>query len=128
MKYTVKALMVEDLQISQLVARQLFARLNCHLDMVQLASRGIEKLSLSAYDIIFIDIQLPDINGLDFVSAVRQAESKGKRIPIIAITSTATEEVKVKAKEVGCDDFIKKPLTFDRLKEILLKYVSQKTI
>lgn len=121
----VKALMIEDLQMAQKVASRIFAKLNCQLDVVGLATKALEKIVISHYDIIFIDIQLPDINGLDLAQTLRLAELKDTHIPIIIVTSNPTEELRKHAKSIGCDDFMQKPLTLNSVRDIFLKYIAK---
>lgn len=123
-KETIRVLLIEDLQMAQRAAEKSFNQLNCKLDIVALASKAFEKMIEENYDIIFADIQLPDINGLDFVQAVRYSELDGHRIPIVAVTSSPTEELKRKAKHHGCDDFIGKPLDIESVKSLLNKHLT----
>jgi|LakMenE18May11ns_1017448.scaffolds.fasta_scaffold9722797_1 CheY-like chemotaxis protein len=115
-------LMVEDMQMAQKAARDIFDQLGSNADIVDWACQAFEKLVKKNYDIIFVDIHLPDINGLDFVRAVRATESGSKKIPIIGVTSAPSDKLKLKAKCSGCNELLSKPLNFNMIEKILSHY------
>ena len=70
------------------------------------------------YDIIFMDLQMPVMGGLEATRAIRSMEKNTKRhVPIIAITAYAYEQDKIDCMEAGMDDFISKPVDYDILME-----------
>lgn len=75
-------------------------------------AEGKEAISKDKIDFILLDINLPDGNGLDFCSEVRDKVS----IPIVFFTANDTEEDMVKGFEIGCDDYIAKPFSVELLK------------
>jgi CheY-like chemotaxis protein len=122
----INVLMIEDSPFAQRTATKLFAQLNCQLHTVPLATQGLEQLLVGDYDIIFIDILLPDVDGLLLVDTIRQLlGQRAKSIPLIAVTASPSAELKAKAEAVGCNDFLSKPLTIDSVRGILLKYLDQ---
>ena len=80
---------------------------------------AIEKfIEKNSYDMIFMDIQMPIMNGLDATDIIRQ-NNRGKTIPIIALTALALKEDLDKIKKHDFDFYISKPVEFDKLKEIV---------
>lgn len=76
------------------------------------------------YDIIFMDIQMPRINGYDATRAIRSINrSYCKQIPIIAMTANAFAEDVHAAKTVGMNEHIAKPLDFNTLAKVLKKWI-----
>jgi len=73
---------------------------------------GLGQLRQSAVDILVLDLGLPDINGLDIIERVR---GQGSAIPIVVLSSRSDEAGKVKALDLGADDYITKPFGIDEL-------------
>jgi CheY-like chemotaxis protein len=122
----VNVLMIEDSPFAQRTATKIFTQLNCQIHIVPLATQGLEQLLAGEYDIIFIDILLPDVDGLILADTIRHLiNQRAKNIPLIAVTASPLAELKIKAEAVGCNDFLSKPLTIDSVRGILLKHLNQ---
>jgi CheY-like chemotaxis protein len=83
---------------------------------VATAVSGREALSAwrkEEYDLILMDVQMPEIDGLTATRAIRQQEPAGRRIPIIALTAHARKEDQEECLAAGMDDFISKPIRMD---------------
>jgi CheY-like chemotaxis protein len=83
---------------------------------------GIERAIKEKPDLIIMDIQLPDINGLEVTRRIRASEANGE-IPIIALTSYAMMGDKDKALEAGCNGYIEKPINPETFMEEIKKYL-----
>ena len=119
-----KSLLVEDNDINQIVAKE---NLLYHGLEVTIASNGKEALKLVKehdYDIIFMDIHMPVMDGLEATTKIREM---GKDIPIIAISAAVMQKDKEKTKEVGMDEHIAKPLDAQVLQDVLSKYLKEDT-
>lgn len=125
---SIHVLMIEDMQIAQMVAIKLFEQLNCKLKVVSTATQGFEEILQGDYDIIFIDIQLPNIDGLSLAKVIREIEIQSKPISVIAVTAHFSDEIAMKAKDAGCDDFLEKPLNLESVREVLLKHLPKTKI
>jgi two-component system, OmpR family, aerobic respiration control sensor histidine kinase ArcB len=94
--------------------------------IVDAASNGIEALKLlteNSYDIIFMDIGLPDTDGLSLTETIRKADGKNKTVPIIILTAHADNEYRNRSIWAGADDFIVKPLTPENCEKALRAFV-----
>jgi CheY-like chemotaxis protein len=115
-------LLVEDDDILRLTEKKQFTKLGliCHV-----AATGAEALERSrvGYDLICMDIGLPDINGIEVARRIRkeEEESHRKRTPIIALTALSND--KDKCLEAGMDDFLLKPVDYDKLVTIINRYL-----
>ena len=121
--YEGRILFAEDNAINTEIALRIFESLGLHADH---AGNGEEALSifrnseLNHYDVIFMDIQMPVMNGYEASYAIRQLEREdAKTIPIIAMTADAFEEAREKALSSGMTDFMTKPLKVDELRNML---------
>src|SRR5262245_25616918 len=112
-KPAINVLMIEDLHLAQIVALRIFESLKCNIQIVSTAAKALEQILIFHFDIIFIDINLPDLNGLMLVQTMRSLERRGTHIPIVAVTAYNRENLDVDSKQAGFDEFILKPLTLD---------------
>lgn len=113
------------MQMAQRAAERIFHRLNCNIDVVPVAVEGMSEVLHDNFDMIFVDIQLPDMDGIVLAKIIRQLEKQGKRVPLIVISSSLTQDLIEKGKKVGCDDFVQKPLTMSTAKKLIFKHLGK---
>ncbi|WP_395745563.1 response regulator [Prosthecobacter sp.] len=122
---TMKLLLVEDGRVNQLVAIKL---LEDRGHQVTLANNGREALAILAtqtFDAILMDVQMPEMNGLEATMAIRQHEAgSGRHVPIIAMTANAMKGDREQCIAAGMDDYIAKPIHSTQLYPLLEKYAS----
>ena len=97
----------DDIDIANLVKLQL-VELNCDVDMAHDGLQGLELFKSGQYDMIILDIMLPEMNGLDICKAIRNMESY---VPILMLTAKSTELDRVLGLELGADDYLSKPFS-----------------
>ncbi len=120
----IKTLLVEDHSIAQKIELEVLKQLNCVVDTASNGVNALELLTQNKYDIIFMDLGLPDIDGLTLAETIRRTGGKNALIPIIALTVYSDNEYKNRAIWVGMNDFISKPLTVENCEKVLKTYVS----
>ncbi len=116
---TIKVLLVEDNVISQIATKMLLEDLKCSVEVVCDGKSTLD-CELGKYDMILLDICLPDIDGIALFKKIREKEklkNLKKGVPIIAYT--AEEKIKEECLAVGFDDFITKPCNFDEFKRLI---------
>lgn len=118
-------LLVEDDPIVQKVHRLMLEKLGCNVDIANNGFEGVEKAS-KGYDLILMDVGLPDRSGLEVTKEIRQQEGAIKHTPIIAMTAFVHEEDKNNCLEAGMDDVATKPISPAALKELLSRWVVRK--
>lgn len=118
-----KVLIVEDNELNMKLFHDL---LEAHgIDTVE-TRNGKDVLELAREhkpDLILMDIQLPEISGLDVTKQLKQ-DDKLKTIPVIAVTAFAMKGDEQKIREGGCEDYISKPISVTNFIEIIQKYLS----
>jgi signal transduction histidine kinase/ActR/RegA family two-component response regulator len=105
-----RVLVAEDNPVNQLVAREALKRLGCRVDIVANGREALEAALSLPYDLVFLDCQMPEMDGFDACRAIRQAEPPGQRMPIIAMTANVLKGDKEKCLEAGMDDYLPKPV------------------
>lgn len=106
-------LLADDHPINQLVTSELMRHAWKHVQ-VDIAANGkevLQKLTEAQYDLILMDVQMPEMNGLDATRAIRSMNEPYSRIPILAFTAYATTGEADKCIEAGMDDYVSKPVS-----------------
>ncbi|MCM4173656.1 PAS domain S-box protein [Arenibacter sp. TNZ] len=104
----VKVLVVEDIALNQLLMRTLLDDFGFECDIAGNGSIAIEKLRAKPYDLVLMDLQMPEMNGFEATEYIRNKMKSS--IPIIAITADVTTVDIDKCKAVGMDDYVSKPV------------------
>ena len=119
----VKLLLVEDNEINQIVATKFLKQLNIKPDYASNGKLAIEKASVKAYDIILMDLQMPEMGGYEATRAIRNLGGKNASIPIIAVTAGVILDTHNRAMAAGITDFTAKPINPNELYQKILKYI-----
>ncbi|MFC1591851.1 response regulator [Thermodesulfobacteriota bacterium] len=121
-KHSVSILLAEDNPVNQKLATKLMTKAGYSVDCAGNGNEAVEKYSANPekYDIIFMDVQMPQLNGLD---ATRILREKGFTVPIVAITANALKGDREKCIAAGMNDYVSKPIKREFVFEILRKWV-----
>jgi two-component system, chemotaxis family, CheB/CheR fusion protein len=104
----IKVLVVEDVALNQLLIKIILMDFGCEVDITQNGKIALEKLQENEYDIILMDLQMPEMNGFETTIYIR--EQMKSQIPIIALTADVTTVDVEKCIAAGMDDYISKPI------------------
>ena len=120
-----RALLVEDNEINQEVASSLMERMGMDVTLAENGLNAVNACRTKAFDIIFMDIQMPVMDGLEATRRLRAQESEAgaRATPIIAMTAYAMREDREKSREAGMNDHIAKPIDPDVLARTLIKWL-----
>jgi signal transduction histidine kinase/CheY-like chemotaxis protein/HPt (histidine-containing phosphotransfer) domain-containing protein len=116
-----RILLAEDNAINQKVALRLLERLGYGADVVGDGRQVLARLDQAAYDVILMDVQMPEIDGLEASRVICARLAASERPRIIAMTAEAMQGDRDKCLAAGMDDYIVKPVTLDRLAAALAK-------
>ncbi len=122
-----RALLVEDNELNSDIAKEILEMTNLEVECAFDGTAAVEKLANCAdgyYDIVFMDIQMPKMNGNDAVRAIRSMKrAYCRQVPIVAMTANAFAEDVQAAKTVGMNEHVAKPLDLKRLAVVLDKWL-----
>ena len=119
-------LLVEDNEINRLYAINILKTWDCFVETAENGYVAIEKLKSASFDIVLMDIQMPEMDGFEATKAIRSGEPPKSEIPIIALTANATRKDIEKCLAAGMNECIPKPFTPDDLMRVLIKYSNHK--
>ena len=114
-----KILVAEDDAISARLLETLLGREGIDVTIAQNGAQALDILQDQCFDLAFIDIRMPLVDGLEFTRRYRKLESEEQHMPIIALTANAAEEVKAACYEAGMDMYLSKPLDNEVLIRVL---------
>jgi PAS domain S-box-containing protein len=117
----VKILVIEDNPTNLQVVITVLNALGYEPETAVNGQTGIEMAAANGYDLILLDVQLPDIDGWTVARHLRQYV-RDKRLSIVAITAGVTPEDRQRCFDAGMDDFVMKPFRISTLKDVILKY------
>ena len=118
-----RALVVEDNSVNQKVAMRMLEKLGVRADVAGNGNEAVEMFRTIPYDIVFMDCQMPEMNGYQASSAIRQLEQSGRRVPIVALTAEAIQDCRDKCLQAGMDDYLPKPVKLEDLIVALEKHL-----
>jgi PAS domain S-box-containing protein len=116
----VRVLVVDDSKDNQFLINQLLKRSEIEVDVADNGEIGNQKAMNGSYDIVLMDVQMPVMDGL---SATRKLREKNYKKPVIALTAHAMQDDRKKCLEVGCTDYLTKPVIAEQLLEMICRHV-----
>lgn len=120
-------LLVEDNEINQSVAVGMLENLGCQVDIASAGQQAVTLCQQQAYDLILMDYHMPEMDGLEATTLIRQQrpDNKNQATPIIALTADVQHQVHIKFRHAGANDLLVKPFSFKRLTELLSQWLTK---
>ncbi|MEZ8791725.1 response regulator [Vibrio splendidus] len=123
-----KVLVVEDSRVNQQVAKMMLKKLGFEVDIADNGEIGVEKFQANEYEMIFMDCQMPVLDGFEATKQIRALEEgSSQHIPIVALTANVVQRDKHLCFDVGMDEFLPKPVNQGKLREIVESFLSKET-
>ena len=125
-KRRIRILLAEDNIINQKVALRHLERIGYQADAAANGKEVLEALGRIPYDLIFMDVQMPEMDGFEATAAIRRKEREtGGHIPIIAMTAHAMKGDRERCLEAGMDDYVSKPIQPQGLIEVIGRWIDK---
>ncbi|MBI5215156.1 MAG: response regulator [Ignavibacteriae bacterium] len=120
--YSLNILVAEDSPVNQKVTQHLLGTLGFTADIASTGKEVLTRMKDKSYDLIFMDVEMPEMNGFETTRAIHALLPKEKRPKIIAVTAYATVSDREKCLAAGMDDFLTKPVRLDAMQQSLQKW------
>lgn len=120
-----KVLLVEDDDLARKVAHYNLEDLNCDVESVSNGMTALELLS-KRFDLILLDLGLPDIEGLVIAQHIRKPNGINSKTPLIALTAHVMESDRQACIDAGMDDYLQKPAAKEDLKQVISHYCTER--
>ena len=125
-EFSGKVLVVEDSRVNQQVAKMMLKKLGFEVDIADNGEIGVEKFKANEYVMIFMDCQMPVLDGFEATKQIRALEEgSSKHVPIVALTANVVQRDKHLCFDVGMDEFLPKPVNQGKLREIVVSFLSK---
>ena len=118
-----RVLVVEDNPVNQKVAAKMLEKLGCRVDVAANGREAVEGLARIQYLLVFMDCQMPEMDGFEATRLIRQQERAWGHIPIVAMTANARAEDHARCLAIGMDDYLSKPVQLQDVAEILRRWL-----
>ena len=120
----VRVLVAEDNPVNQKLAVRMLEKFNLSVDVAANGREVLDRLGKAAYDLVFMDCHMPEMDGYEATASIRQSElESGRRLPIVAMTANAMQGDREKCLSAGMDDYITKPIRREAVQEMLEKWI-----
>ncbi|MCX5833586.1 MAG: response regulator, partial [Deltaproteobacteria bacterium] len=117
-------LIVEDNLLNQKLALRMLEKLGCRADLAGNGRDAVRMIEKNGYDLVFMDCQMPEMDGYEASAIIRQREKEsGQHLPIIAMTAHTLTGDRDKCMEAGMDDYISKPIRKEDILQVISKWV-----
>jgi CheY-like chemotaxis protein len=120
----VKVLLAEDNIVNQKVAMKMLSTIGCQVDVVANGIEAAAAVKEGDYDIVFMDCQMPELDGYGATREIRSGEAGRMRIPVVAMTANAMQGDREKCIAAGMDDYVSKPVNREELEAVVSKWKS----
>jgi two-component system, sensor histidine kinase and response regulator len=119
----IRVLVAEDNEVNQLVIESMLAKRGLEVDLANDGAEALAKLAHGTYAAVFMDCQMPNVDGYEATGRIRAQERDGVRLPVIAMTAHAMAGDRERCLAAGMDDYMSKPLRPEVLDEMLERWL-----
>ena len=122
-----RILLAEDNLVNQRVALTMLGKMGHRITLATNGLEALEQWRVGDFDLILMDVQMPEMTGLQATMQIRREEAMGAHVPIVAMTASAMSEERERCLAAGMDDFISKPVSYQVIEQMIAATLSQRT-
>ncbi|MEP6343714.1 MAG: response regulator [Maricaulaceae bacterium] len=122
-----RILLAEDNAINALLTRTLLEADGCFVEVVEDGQLAVEAMRSNQYDMILMDMRMPNMDGLEATRKIRALNEHGKTIPIVALTANAFDDDRNACFDAGMNDFMTKPVSAEELQQMAETWTKQRS-
>jgi signal transduction histidine kinase/CheY-like chemotaxis protein len=120
-----RVLLAEDNAVNQKLASRILEKQGHSVEVANDGQEAVAALANGEFDVVLMDVQMPNMSGLEATAAIRTLErATGRHVPIVAMTANAMKGDRERCLEVGMDDYVSKPIQADHLLEVIARVAS----
>ena len=125
-----KILVAEDMETNQRIATEMLQLLNCKVDIAQNGCEAVELFESTDYDLIFMDCQMPVMDGYTAAQSIRRIEQEEQlqAIPIVALTAGFEKTDEKRCRDAGMNHYLTKPFSMAELSNVLQSYIGHSEV
>ncbi len=118
-----KILLVEDNEATQQATKLILTyKFGCEVAVASSGEEALQMASENNYDLIFMDIGLPGIDGIETTQKIRSPEGLNHKTPVVALTAHTDDNTRQKCVNIGMNEYLAKPFNNSEMKEILIQF------
>jgi CheY-like chemotaxis protein len=117
-----RILVVEDNKTNQLVMKKMLQNIGCTFAIAENGREAIDTLERDQFDLVFMDCQMPVLDGLEATRIIRKCGKQYSSIPIVALTASAVEGDEQTCRDAGMDGYLAKPVRIQQIKGVISKF------
>jgi CheY-like chemotaxis protein len=119
----VSVLLAEDDRVNQRVATRMLEKLGCVVDVAVNGREAIEKLKQGSYDLVFLDVLMPVLDGFEAAREINATWERAARPPLVAMTANVMRGDRERCLQEGMDDYVSKPVSSDEMARVIAQWV-----
>ncbi len=118
-------LVVEDMKVNLMLITKILEKHGCKVSSAANGRLGVEAVRNNTYDIVFMDCQMPEMDGFEATKNIRELEGSEKHTVIVALTADAMTGDREKCLKAGMDDYLNKPIKPEQITKALKKWTQK---
>lgn len=119
-----KILVVEDDSINRELMKDILSQMQCQIDFALDGNEAVTKTSSAPYDLIFMDLRMPNKDGVQATKEIRASQSPNKSVPILALTASTSDSADA-LKQIGMSEVVYKPLNLEQLRQKMALFLTR---
>jgi CheY-like chemotaxis protein len=105
-----RVLVAEDNRINQMVTTRMLQKMGCQVDLAVDGASAVRSVENKHFDIVLMDLLMPEVDGMEAARRIRRLGGTRSVVPILALTASASPEVRLQCLDAGMNDFLSKPI------------------